>query len=100
MTANPSDATPSDLEARDAAARDAVPNPEAPDVTGYLPEIDARPAEKPRPAIPPIPKWVVPAVAAVLVFGLLAFPFGWSVWAALIGAVAAGAISYAFVFKL
>ncbi|MFG1920913.1 hypothetical protein [Cryptosporangium sp. NPDC048952] len=92
MTANPSDA-------RDAAAREAVPNPEQPDVTGYLPQLDARTPEK-RATIPPVPKWVVPAVAAVLVFLLLAFPFGWSIWAAIVGAIAAGAISYAFVFRL
>ena len=123
MTANPSDAAP--IDDRDAMARDAVPDPAAPDVTGYLPEIDGRtaaeiaqdreessvdptpeedvartPEEDRKPALPAVPKWVVPAVAAVLVFLLLAFPFGWTVWAAVIGAIAAGAVSYAFVFKL
>ncbi|TQS45684.1 hypothetical protein [Cryptosporangium phraense] len=49
---------------------------------------------------PAVPKWVVPAVAAVLVFLLLAFPLGWTIWAAIVGAIAAAAVSYAFVFRL
>ena len=56
--------------------------------------------DAPGPAIPAIPKWVVPAVSAVLVFLLLAFPIGWTIGGALIGASVAALISYAFVFKL
>lgn len=54
----------------------------------------------PAPAIPAVPKWVVPAVSAVLVFLLLAFPLGWTLWGAALGALVAAAISYAFVFRL
>lgn len=67
--------------------------------TGYRHSMTENPSE-PRPTIPAIPKWVIPVVAAVLVFVLLAFPFGWTIWGALIGALAAGAVSYAFVFRL
>ncbi|GAA3391806.1 hypothetical protein [Cryptosporangium minutisporangium] len=66
--------------------------------------VDAGPHADPhadqRPTIPAVPKPVVPAVAGILAFVLLAFPFGWTIAGAVIGGLVAAAVSYAFVFRL
>jgi len=113
MTANPSDAA-RDLDSD--PTRDALsPTSDEPETPQHLPSAAATAEEREeraaqgheseaapdsRPAIPPVPKWVVPAVAGILAFFLLWLPFGWNAGGAVIGGIAAAAVSYAFVFRL
>ncbi|SHM90676.1 hypothetical protein [Cryptosporangium aurantiacum] len=108
MTVNPSDADRStDLDSdphHDALATtyDEVDTRSPAEIAEDREEADATPDPHTdhRPTIPAVPKPVVPAVAGVLTFVLLAFPFGWTILGAVIGALVAAAISYAFVFRL